>query len=67
MSIVTLTGCDLTTRVGATETEATICREIARELPTRSRSDTVQTQEEITDLYTQFALVCPDHKNLIPK
>lgn len=63
---MTLGACDLTTRTVATETEDTICRELGKKLPTRSRQDTLQTQEKITDIYTQFALVCPDYKNLIP-
>ena len=50
----------------ATATEATICRLWGESLPTRSRSDTDQTQQEIGAAYADFAAACPLHSQLIP-
>jgi hypothetical protein len=65
-----MTGCaDLTTPdtgLGQTETERAICEGIGGALPTRSRSDTPQTRDEITRLYATFAATCPDQEGLIP-
>lgn len=47
-------------------TEAQLCRSWGMSLPTRSRSDTAQTAEEIERGYGDFAAACPDHVNLIP-
>ena len=64
-SAICLTGCE-STRVTATATEAEICRQLGGALPTRSRSDTEQTRDEITDLYATYSLACPDWVELIP-
>jgi hypothetical protein len=66
-SLIFLTGCvNSTTPAIATETGAEICRQIGGELPTRSRSDTPQTQNEIQRLYAIFSLACPEWEGLIP-
>ena len=64
-SAICLTGCE-STRVAATATEAEICRQLGGALPTRSRSDTEQTRDEITQLYATYSLACPDWVELIP-
>jgi hypothetical protein len=64
-SAIFLIGCD-SMRVAATATEAEICRQIGYVLPTRSRSDTAQTRDEITELYAGYSLTCPDWRHLIP-
>lgn len=48
-------------------TEEAICDSIGYALPTRSRSDTAQTTDEITRLYATFAAACPNAANLIPR
>ena len=63
---VTLTTACATTTTLGTETEREICYQMGAELPTRSRSDTAQTLTEITELYAQFARVCPEHEHQIP-
>ena len=50
----------------ATATENTICRIWGESLPTRSRSDTAQTQNEIGEAYADFATACPAYAGLIP-
>lgn len=60
-----LSGCGLS-RVEATATERTLCRTWGESLPTRSRLDTAQTQQEISEVYADFAAACPDHAHLIP-
>lgn len=49
------TGC---MKVGGSETEATICRELRRDLPTYSRADTEQTKREGADFLDTFGAVC---------
>ncbi|MCF6432650.1 hypothetical protein [Leisingera sp. MMG026] len=49
-----------------TATENAICRVWGMSLPTRSRSDTPQTQAEIGEAYAVFAAACPNHSHLIP-
>ena len=49
---------------GATETA--LCQIWGQSLPTRSRADTAQTQNEIGAAYADFAAACPDWKGLIP-
>lgn len=52
---------------GATGTEAAeVCRQLGQNLPTRSRSDTQQTKDEIQTLYAAFDLTCPEFAHLIP-
>ena len=48
-------------------TEEAICDSIGYSLPTRSRSDTAQTSDEITRLYATFAAACPRQASLIPR
>lgn len=43
-----------------------VCWQIGENLPTRSRKDTQQTRDEITETYAAFAIVCPSHTHLIP-
>ncbi|WP_372605465.1 hypothetical protein [Actibacterium sp.] len=57
---------DIATDTGSA-TAAKICDEIGQSLPTRSRSDTQQTRDEITEAYAVFVAVCPNHEHLIPK
>lgn len=65
--IVTSTsGCERWTGA-ATATEAARCEIWGKSLPTRSRSDTAQTQAEISRAYAAFSLACPDHYYLLPE
>lgn len=66
LSAIFLTGCD-SLRVAATATESELCRQWGYALPTRSRSDSEQTQAEITVLYAAFSLSCPAWDYLIPE
>ena len=66
LSTIFLTGC-ASLRVTATATESELCRQWGYALPTRSRSDTEQTQAEITVLYAAFSLSCPAWDHLIPE
>lgn len=66
---LTLSACaPLMTPGGATETatEGAICRAWGEGLPTRSRADTAQTQDEIAATYADFAQACPSFTYLIP-
>lgn len=68
LAVPILTACQgtrpLATEGGAIET--TLCRVWGESLPTRSRHDTAQTQDEIGQAYADFAAACPDHQDLIP-
>ena len=66
VALVTLTGCMTTMQTEASATEAAICDAWGGALPTRSRSDTQTTIDQITGLYATFAAVCPDHEGLMP-
>jgi hypothetical protein len=61
-----MTACTNTMGAGS-ETEGAICDSIGNALPTRSRSDTAQTTDEITRLYAHFAAACPRQAGLIPR
>lgn len=61
-----MTACTNIGTVGS-ETEGAICDSIGNALPTRSRSDTAQTSDEITRLYATFAAACPRSASLIPR
>ena len=62
---LTLSGCaNMKTPGGATE--RTLCRVWGESLPTRSRSDTAQTQLEVAEAYADFEAACPKHGYLIP-
>lgn len=57
MLLALAAGC--TTTTAGTETERAICEAWADALPTRSRSDTQQTQAEIGVLLDIFEASCP--------
>lgn len=60
-----MSGCaSKMTQGSATETE--MCRQWGERLPTRSRHDTVQTQQEVGEAIAAFSLACPDWAHLIP-
>ena len=63
--VMFLTSCTTIPTVGSA-TEEAICDAIGHALPTRSRSDTTQTSDEITRLYATYAAACPQHQRLIP-
>ena len=62
-------GCDPigTTATETNRTYAEACKSIGETLPTRSRKDTQQTQDEIERSYQRFGAVCPDFVHLIPR
>jgi len=63
--VIVLTGCGNTpTEVSATENE--LCLAWGDSLPTKSRSDTGQTVDEINIAYGVFADACPAYDYLIP-
>lgn len=66
MIALTLTAC-APMKGPATATEATLCRLWGESLPTRSHSDTAQTQAEIGAAYADFGAACPKSVNLIPR
>lgn len=51
---------------GGTATENELCRQWGGALPSRSRQDTKQTQDEIQDAYAVFLLSCPVWGHLVP-
>ena len=53
-------------RAGATETYAEQCFQWGNSLPSRSRSDTQQTKDEIQIAYGTFLAACPEFAHLIP-
>ena len=61
LCVASLSACVPTTR-GATATEAELCIAWRDSLPTRSRSDTEQTQAEIGAAYDVQAAACPNWK-----
>jgi hypothetical protein len=61
-----LTGC-ATIPIAGGATSAAICDSLGAALPTRSRSDTPQTADEIAVLYATFAAACPAQAGLIPR
>ena len=65
VSVMFLTSCT-TTQIAGGATSAAICDSIGAALPTRSRSDTPQTADEIARLYATYAAACPQHQRLIP-
>ena len=66
MLLMILSACETSTRTTATATEAALCQAWGQSLPTRSRQDTEQTQDEIATAYATFAAACPNHEALIP-
>lgn len=50
------------TMPAATATEAELCRQWRDSLPTRSRSDSAQTQAEIGAAYDVQAAACPEFR-----
>ena len=60
-----LSGCVNTTTPGGA-TERTLCRVWGESLPTRSRSDTAQTQLEVAEAYADFEAACGEYGYLIP-
>ena len=65
-ALIVLTGCFGNTMAPAGATERELCRSWAEGLPTRSRLDTQQTQDEIQMGYAKFEAACPGHVHLIP-
>lgn len=65
LSVILMSACG-TTRIEGSATEREICRQMGESLPTRSKSDTQQTIDEISETYAKFALVCPGWEHLIP-
>ena len=68
-SVIFLTGCASSMMpAGGTDTAvaAELCRQWGDSLPTRSRSDTSQTQDEIQSAYASFSLACPGWAHLVP-
>ena len=61
-----LSGCASMTTPD-TATERALCRVWGESLPTRSRSDTEQTQTEIAEAYADFAAACSGFGYLLPK
>ena len=61
-----MTGCAKWTGEG-TATEAARCEIWGKSLPTRSRSDTAQTKEEISRAYAAFEMTCPSWDYLMPR
>ena len=57
-ALLMLTGC--TTLTTATETEQALCDAWRDSLPTRSRSDTAQTQREVGQAYAMQQSICKD-------
>lgn len=55
LAVILLSGCAVT---ASSETERTICRELARDLPTFSRNDTPETLEAGARFLDVFAAVC---------
>lgn len=55
--LLMLTACTATSPSGDTAIDA-VCREWGRALPTRSRQDTLQTQQEFERLYRIYDAVC---------
>ena len=66
LSAIFLSGC-VNSMTQGSATEAEVCRQLGSKLPTRSRSDTQQSQDEDQQLYAAYALTCPEFEYLIPK
>lgn len=65
LAVTVTSGCgSLTMPDGATE--GALCQIWGESLPTRSRSDTEQTQAEIQVAYADFLGSCPDWSHLVP-
>lgn len=61
VSLMFLSACAWTQpTLVATETEVALCEAWRDSLPSRSRSDTEQTQAEIGVAYDKFLAACPD-------
>lgn len=65
--LVTATSGCVTLTGAVTATEKELCQTWGESLPTRSRSDTEQTQKEITRAYADFANACPGRVDLLPE
>lgn len=59
-TLLGMVGCGTQTTPAVTETEYEVCRAWQNSLPTRSRSDTKQTQDEIGLGYDVFSATFPD-------
>ena len=51
----------------ATATEEALCVSWGQGLPTRSRADTQQTQDEIQNAYAEFVSACPAYSHHVPQ
>lgn len=58
LALVLLTSACVNTTMQGGATEREICYQWGSSLPTRSRADTKQTQDEIQLAYAKFDLVC---------
>lgn len=65
LTAASISGCERWTGA-ATATEAARCEIWGKSLPTRSRSDTEQTRDEIQRGYAAFSLACPEFGHLVP-
>lgn len=63
--LIALSGCDNLTMPGGA-TESALCQTWGESMPTRSRSDTAQTQAEIQQAYADFLNACPNWAHLVP-
>ena len=54
-----MSSCGVSVASGTTETEATICRELASELPSYSLADTIETKRQGVRFLTAFKAICP--------
>lgn len=65
LALIALTSCGNTmTQGGATENA--LCQLWGESLPTRSKSDTPQTKNEIQEAYADFVIACPQWEHLVP-
>ena len=66
LAAIGLTGC-VNWMTQATATEDALCTAWGYSLPTRSKEDTIETQEEIQVAYADFLNACPGYDFLLPE
>jgi hypothetical protein len=64
LALTVLSSCASWTMPGGA-TETALCQIWGESLPTRSRRDTAQTQQEIQAAYADFLNACPDWVYLV--
>ena len=66
LSVVAISGCGIKPHPQVSETEGELCKQWGTHLTDRSRSDSQETMDGLSDEYEAFILACPKWEHLVP-